>query len=46
MSEETQMSQNQLAILALYGLLSNWNVRKDEIFAGLLNISRKKRGGL
>ncbi|MEB8615823.1 ribbon-helix-helix domain-containing protein [Bacillus cereus] len=37
MAEKTGLSQNQLAIMALYSLVANWQEKGSFIFADLLN---------
>lgn len=42
MSEETRLSQNQLAVMALHSLVANYEQKGSFIFADLLNPENKK----
>lgn len=42
MADKTGLSQNQLAVLALQGLLANYNLNGTNIFASLLDVGKEK----
>lgn len=46
MSDETNLSQNQLAVMALYSLIANYQKSGSFIFVDLLDVShREGKGG-
>lgn len=42
MSDETNLSQNQLAVMALYSLIANYHKSGSFIFADLLDVSHRE----
>ena len=42
MSDETNLSQNQLAVMALYSLIANYQKSGSFIFVDLLDVSHRE----